>query len=407
MTRVQRRKFQQTVPARRPIQRLPALILCMVWGLCAGADWQLDITPDNALYPALDLSQAQRSAATPQATDGRVVGAGSGLIQVELRANHDAERVALRLDAEYLSHPVDLVATLPRAGERYVLRPALAWDIAALSTLQEIRTVNIILSLQRGDAPVQQIQREVRLHPMQEALYYVRDGSEHVDLSWIFAAYADPQSAVVDAMLAQAQRAHPELPFDGYASRDAAAVIAQAFALWEVLEQRGVRYADEDPGLARGPQIWSQRVRLHDDVWNQRRANCLDGSLLLAAALERLGVRSVLLLVPRHALLAFYPLRQDGEPVFVETTLLGARRLAAAAPRAFLSELSHPDADALRSFSAALDAGRTRHARDAAGFRRRTPDYQWIDLAIARSYGIMPLPEASRRSAPATVDGGR
>lgn len=374
------------------------LLACVLLAASARAsDWQIHISPDDALYPVLDLSQRSGG----KTGDARF-GDGSGVVAVDVVASHDGERIDLRMTAPGLAEPARLQATLPRAGERYTLRPRLRWNRNTLATLAAPQKVVAEFSLARGDAAPQEQRREIRLHPLGEAPYYVRDGKDHVDLGWIFAAYADPHSRVVDAILAQVAERHPFLVLEP-GTRKPAQALAAAYAIWEVLQIHGVRYADEDPGIARGPLVWSQRVRLHDDVWRERRANCIDGSLLLAAALERLGIRSVLLLVPRHALLAFYTGDRNGEPIFVETTLLGARQLAVRPKPGFIGELSLIDGDALDSFSAALVAGKARYAREASGFGQRKPDYQWIDLAAARAYGIIPLAAAEAPTAAAAA----
>lgn len=354
-------------------------------GSTAAVEWRIELTPDDSLYPALDLSQAPRS----NVASGDAFGEGPGLLSVDVVATRNAQRARLNLDAPFLTRPATVEATLPRAGERYRLRPALDWDTATLAAIEQPRRETLTLHLALDGEPAEARTHAATVHPLDEALYYVRDGADHVDLGWIFAAYADPKDAAVDALLDAARARHPELAFDGRGESDA--VFAQAFALWEAIEAHGVRYADEDPGLARGPRVWSQRVRLHGEVWRERRANCLDGSLLLAAALERIGIRSVLLLVPRHALLGFYAAR-DGGPAIVETTLLGAHDLAPRTRPAFAALLgAGTSAGALASFDAALAAGAARYRREARGFGRHNPDYQWIDLATARAYGILPL----------------
>lgn len=373
------------------LMRRTAALACaaaFILSTTAAADWQVRVSPDDALYPVLDLSQRPSA----RAADNRF-GDGSGMVAVDVTATAAGEHVRLSVSASALAEPAVVDAVLPRAGERYTLRPRLRWSRAALAGVVQPQTMPALFVLQRGDAPAQQRQRDIRLHPLSEALYYVRDGNDHVDLGWIFAAYADPDSRVIGRILERVAERHPQLPLKP-AARTPAQALASAYAIWEVLQLHGVRYADEDPGLARGPLVWSQHVRLHDDVWSERRANCIDGSLLLAAALERLGIRSVLLLVPRHALLAFYTGDKKSDPVFVETTLLGSRHLTARPEPGFVDELGRADGDALESFSAALDAGQARYAREAAGFGQRRPDYQWIDLATARAYGIVPLAAA-------------
>ncbi|WP_208113626.1 hypothetical protein [Tahibacter aquaticus] len=369
---------------RSPRLALASLLLWLPFAIAQAAGWQASISPGDALYPVLDLSQG-----VSKPGEGRY-GDGSGMISVDIVASQDNERVDLRVSAPALAQAATVQAVLPRAGQHYTLKPRLRWDRGALARVDKPQDIAVDFRLQRNGGDVQTRRQAARLHPLSEALYYVRDGKDHVDLGWIFAAYADPNSPVIDRILDEVAERHPFVSLQP-GPRSSAQTLAAAYAVWEVLQLHGVRYADEDPGLARGPLVWSQHVRLHDDVWNERRANCIDGSLLLAAALERLGIRSVLLLVPRHALLAFYTDARQSAPTFVETTLLGARQLAVRPRPGFVGELSLIDSDALDSFSAALVAGQARYAREAAGFGQRKPDFQWIDLATARSYGIVPL----------------
>ncbi|UXI67961.1 hypothetical protein [Tahibacter amnicola] len=388
-----------SVQTRRPPRRLSAILVCVVLfvGATAAAPtaergWRVEISPGDAIYPVLDLSQGQSD--EPSRTPSTQFGGGAGLVAVEVRARRADEPVALTVEAPFLAGPAQVEAVLPRRGETYRLQPLLRWDRQALASLLAPTRASMTFRLQRDDA-VEVIERPVRVHPLGEALYYVRDGADHVDLGWIFAAYANPASPVVDEILAQARRNHPELPLTRDARRDTATAMAEAFAIWEVIHDHGVRYADEDPGLSRGPAVWSQRVRLHEQVWDEKRANCIDSSLLLAAAFVRLGIDSALVLVPRHAMLAFR-VSASQTPQVLETTLLGSRLLSPRPVPAFAGAMDDYDRDAMDTFAAALAAGQARYAREAKGFRARSPDYQWIDLATARAYGIIPLAAPAR-----------
>ena len=154
--------------------------------------------------------------------------------------------------------------------------------------------------------------------------------------------------------------------------------MTKALAIWSALTRHGLRYADGDPALSRGPAIYSQRVRLLGEVWNERRANCVDGSVLIASVLERIGIPAFIALVPGHAFVGFCAERGGGIE-WLETTLLG--RAASA-----------DDVDIAANFEAARAAGTARWRRSAGRFdRRHAPDYALIDIGTARSYGIIPV----------------
>ena len=64
--------------------------------------------------------------------------------------------------------------------------------------------------------------------------------------------------------------------------------------------------SEADPAIGRGPRVFSQRVRFLAETWDDRSANCVDGSVLIASVLQRIGLRSFLVLVPGHAFVGFY-----------------------------------------------------------------------------------------------------
>ncbi len=340
----------------------------------------IEVTPAGELFPALELSQASADA-------------GSGLLRVHLSAASSVERVRVTIDTPGLIAPTVLEAEVD--GKR-VLRPRLEWDLQALRGLAGVRTQVLEATIERDGKPALVRRLEVRVHPLDEALYFVRDGDARIDLGFMFAAWVDPQSPVIDDLLALAHVADPGFPVR---ATDAGQRLRQARAVWMALERHDLRYADEGAGISQGPAIYSQRVRLLADTWEERVANCLDGSVLIASALERLGIRSMLVLVPGHAFVGFYTDDDVHHAEFLETTLLG-RRLPARS--------DDPAARAAAGFEAALAAGRTRYRRAASRLDgRHRPNYAVIDIAVARSYGIMPLavgrPEEGRVGDPAAL----
>jgi hypothetical protein len=342
--------------------------------VAAPLGWQVDITPGGELFPVLDLSQ------TPRPADG-TVGGGSGLVAVRVTGD-SARPLRLRVETEGLRAPAIVDATIDRAGVAVELRPRMDWDRTALRALTVPRSQTLRLTLETPDMPAQVREIPVRLHPLDDALYYVREGNERVDLGWVFAAYVDPHDPVVDEVLALVRDAGVDIvrPADTATDR-----LEQARAVWTALEKHGLRYAGGDPALSRGPSIYSQRVRLLADSWERRRANCIDSSVLIASVLERLGIRSVIVLVPGHAFVGFYTSAGREHPEFLETTVLGGKSTGRAGAST---------AESMR-FDAARAAGRARWNRIVPRLdQRHRPDYALIDIETARSYGIIPLAAA-------------
>jgi hypothetical protein len=372
------------------------LLLCLVLlSRCVSAQdtgWSVRVTPFNQVFPALELSQARRHAAAT--TTDHVLGDGSGLIAVRVHARHAGERVVLRVSAPGLSATEGYAATLPDAGVDYELHPLLDWDIARLLAQPEPLAAQLGFSLQRDDDESSRREIAVSLRTLDEALYFVRDGSDSVDLSWIFAAYVDEQGATVDRILDAAQKSAIVEKFDGYASADPSHVYAQVWAIWQALTEHGIRYSGADPAIGRGPRVFSQRVRFINETWNDRSANCVDGSVLIASVLQRIGLRSFLVLVPGHAFVGFYTDADAQRAAYLETTLLGATVALPEKLPDFATDVAATRANrtSLAGFSAALAAGRAHHTRVAHKLDgRHRPDYAVIDISSARAFGIRPI----------------
>ena len=366
---------------------LPMLALAQT--AAEDADWRVRVTPFDEVFPALELSQARRHAAAAAAD--HVLGDGTGLIAVWVHARRAGERVRLHVDAPGLGAPVSFAATLAEAGIDYELHPPLDWDVPRLQALTTPLATQLQFALERDDVAAGTRAVTVSLRPLAEALYFVRDGSDSVDLSWIFAAYVDERGAAVERALEAAVKSDIVDKFDGYAGADPDRVYRQVWAIWQALTEHGIRYSSADPAVGRGPRVFSQRVRFIDETWNDRSANCVDGSVLIASVLQRIGLRSFLVLVPGHAFVGFYTDADAQHAAYLETTLLGATVTTPAKLPDFAVDVAPTRANraSLTGFAAALAAGRAHRSRIASKLDgRHRPDYALIDISAARAFGI-------------------
>jgi hypothetical protein len=368
------------------------LLFLLPHAACApAADWSVRVTPYGRVFPSLERSQARRGA-LPELRD-RVIGNGSGLIGVALTARHDDETIDLVIDGPELGSQ-RFHARLPHGGGVYELQPPLDWDVDRLRDLRAPRATWLRFMLQRDgvDSGTQQV--TIDLRPLDEALYFVREGQDSVDLSFIFAAYVDEHDPVVDRVLDLAQGSGIVSRFTGYADADPDAVYRQAWAVWHALAARAIRYSRVDPAIERGPNVFSQRVRLLADTYNDRSANCIDGSVLIASLLQRIGLRSFLVLVPGHAFVGFYTDADGHGAAYLETTLLGAPTASLRRVPRFAADRTRgaEAAASLASFVAALAAGHAHWTKVAPRLDgRHRPDYAVIDIAVARALGIRPI----------------
>ena len=335
--------------------------------------WTVEITPDGELFPVLDLSQRPpKSSAAP--------GGGNGLVIVRVHGDDTPRHLRLVVSTPGLRAPALVEADIARRGT-VELRPRLDWDTEYIEALRAPNHQPLRVSLVASGLRAEAREVAVRVHPLDDALYFVREGKDRVDLGWVFAAYVNPADPIVDEIVADARGIDDDFDRPAASADDR---LRRVLSIWTALVRHGLLYAAGDPALSRGPVIYSQRVRLLADVWRERRANCLDGSVLIASVLERIGIPAFIALVPGHAFVGY---RADADHIeFLETTLLGDEA------RSHVPDVEDDALAAAANFEAARDAGRERWRRVSPRFQRQHgPDYALIDIGAARSYGIIPF----------------
>jgi hypothetical protein len=133
----------------------------------------------------------------------------------------------------------------------------------------------------------------------------------------------------------------------------------QVKAIYNALQTRGITYASNPISFPTG----SQRIRYPAASLKEKSANCIDGTVLMAAAMEYIGLHPLIVVVPGHAFVGWRPLNDTIQPPdFLETTMI---------------------ADS--TFEAALKFGNTEYHQHAlAG------DGKIVDIAKARALGVTP-----------------
>jgi hypothetical protein len=99
----------------------------------------------------------------------------------------------------------------------------------------------------------------------------------------------------------------------------------QVAALWRVLHDRGFQYSSitDNSGYNESKGLFSQTVRTFDNSLKTNQANCVDGTVVFASVLKRMGIRPLLITVPGHCFLGYYANDTTTTNIrFLETTML-------------------------------------------------------------------------------------
>jgi hypothetical protein len=275
--------------------------------------------------------------------------------------------------------------------------PKALWDYAALHEVRQQRPVNLVCKVSIDDEELPDQAETCIMKSINDCPFYVlwdEEGEEFDDLSFLFAAFVNENHPMVDTILKEALQSGLIDSFTGYQSGDPEVVIAQVFALWNALQRRGIKYSDVSTTTP-SKYVVSQTVRFLDDSIGSTQANCVDGSVLMASLLRKIGIEPYLVMVPGHCFLAFDTgTDDDSELMALETTMLGQDNLQP------ITKLESMPAKILKkefeasftTFSNAIETGNATLEENADAIDSgESPDSQLISVTEARTLGIMPI----------------
>lgn len=288
------------------------------------------------------------------------------------------------------------VAKMTKEGEARIF-PKAAWDYEALLKVRQQRPVNVTYKVTVNGTALDEVTETCVMKSINDCPFYVlwdEDGEDFDDFSWIFAAYVNENHPEVDVILKEALESGLVSSFDGYQSEDPKQVMIQVFAVWNALQRRGIKYSDVSTTTP-SKFVVSQTVRFLDDSIAATQANCVDGSVLMASILQKIGINSYLVMVPGHCFLAFDSGEgEDDNIIGLETTMLGNDELKPVKEIPNLSQkmkLKEFQAS-YRTFSNAVKTGNEALEENAEAFEsEEDPDIQMISISDAREFGIMPI----------------
>ena len=288
------------------------------------------------------------------------------------------------------------ITKVTREGEARIF-PKAVWDYDALLKVRQQRPVNVTFKVTVNGEELPEETDTYLMKSLNDCPFYVLwddEGEDFDDFSWIFAAYVNENHPWVDGILKEALESGLVSAFTGYQSEDPKEVMMQVFAIWNVLQRRGIKYSDVS-STTPSKFVVSQTVRFLDDSIEATQANCVDGTVLMASILQKIGINSYLVMVPGHCFLAFdVGEEEEAKRIGLETTMLGENELKPVKDIPNLSQkakLKEFQAS-YKTFSNAVKTGNAALKEHAEEFEsEEDPNIQLISVSDARELGIMPI----------------
>lgn len=392
---------------------LTVIALTAVWlGLCASALGEFVPVAgfEQQLFPSYLIATAQLRADEAPADPHRL-GDPRGLLGVEIVSPGKDMPVTVTIECdEYLQTSV-YSGALPEQGETYQVMPKIRYRYERLAQCEQAAPVNVTFRVQVGNGVEEEQTVTCTVRSINDCPFAFKNGDEVIDASFAFAAYVNEQHPYVDKLLREALDRDVVDKFQGYQTGDSNDVLRQAYAIWDLLVARDIRYSSITTTAVDAESVACQHVRLLEDSISNSQANCVDGSVLWVSLLRKIGIDGFLVVTPNHCYAGFYLTRAHEGVLAIETTLLGAEvdseeleipeSLEAAIPEDMRYD------DTFSSFVAALETGTKAflasqallvaggEASPAEGEAPPAPEEALqvtvIDIAAMRKLGVLPI----------------
>ena len=364
-----------------------------------------DIYPSAIIATATVDWHADEEEEDADPDEAIVLGDPNGWVGARIFDVPEGAKIKVEVSGEGWLKPSRAEVTVEEETDEVIVMPKGVFDFAALGKIRQQRPATLTIKVSVNGKKLPDQSENVVLRSINECPFFVNfEDAPSDDLTWMFAAYVNENHPWIDGILKEALEAGLVDSFDGYQSGNPEKVAQQVFAIWHVLQRKGIRYSDIT-ATPKSKFANAQTVRFLDDSVKASQANCVDGSVIFASILTKLSIKCGLVLVPGHCFVAF-DLNPEGtlDPtsetcIGLETTLLGADKLK---PLAELAKL--PEKAKIKTAEAETDAsGKTfLNAIATAGevFKKHGEaflddeggaDYQIIPIDDARELGIMPL----------------
>jgi hypothetical protein len=205
----------------------------------------------------------------------------------------------------------------PQAGSEVYLMPEIPWQYDVLA--KQLASTPISFYFRLFDEDNNKVEKLVPLllRSVNDCIFQYKE----LDLSFIFTAFIQEEHPEIDMILKEALNTKMVTAISGYQGNDEN-THRQVAAIWQVLHDRGFQYSSITATAASSKKMASQAVRTFDNALKTQQANCVDGTIVFASILRKIGISTLLVLVPGHCFLGYYTDKTKQNVAFLETTLL-------------------------------------------------------------------------------------
>lgn len=202
-------------------------------------------------------------------------------------------------------------------GGEVDVQPEIPWNYETLGNQVSNAPINVFFRIYDDDGNKEEKTIPIYIRSINDCITNYKDQA----LDFLFTGYVQEQHPEIDKILKQALDTKMIQAIEGYQGGEGV-LDMQVAAIWRVLHDRGFQYSSITNTTGNNNDIFSQEVRTFNNSLKTSQANCVDGTIVFASILRKIGVHTVLVLVPGHCFLGYYTNDDRTRIHYLETTLL-------------------------------------------------------------------------------------
>lgn len=357
-----------------------------------------EVRPVNTIFPSLLISSATMDMKRGLEQPENQLGEPGGFIGIGVMVPTAGTPISVTISCDELMEPSSYKGTLAKASTTYIVMPKIRWKFRELAKCRQPMPANITFKVKLGLREETEHVETCMVRTINDCpLAFAMEDGTPVSMHFIAAAYVNENHPWVDALLKEALATKVVTEFVGYQDKRPEVALQQVYAIWRALKARGITYSDVSVPIVKDDKCASQTIRFLDECIVNKQANCIDGTVMFASVLRKIGINTSIVCVPGHAFLAIDLDPEGNQIIGLETTVLGSSLKGNCAEldtlRKIVAYQPGFDVPSWGCFEAAVKIG-TKRFNDELPKLAGARDFQYhlISIAAARTIGVQPIP---------------
>ena len=290
--------------------------------------WQPDLLFGDTFYPSFAVANSTYKNIVDELQLQSNTNDPHGQIGVQVMPSTQKYILKIKIVCDEIMFPTEASINVSEKNKNFTFYPKIDYKWNALRKISQTRPANIKITTWINGKLQDTKMKTITLQSINNCPYTcISKENKIVDLNYMYAAYVNEDHPMIDNVLLKEMLSQGAIKqITAYQTGRSSEVMKQVFAVWNMLQKRGISYSslsssgNKDKSFL--PIVYHQYVRTLDDAMNGQQANCVDGTVLMASILYRMGIEPYIVTTPSHCFLGYHV--GPDEDFFLETTMLGA-----------------------------------------------------------------------------------